>query len=407
MNTSEDTVGNGYAYLVLGLAVLANFSQFGARVVVSPLVPDIIADFGVTKSEVGLVLTGIWGVYALLQFPSGILADRFGEKRVIATSLVLVTVGSVALHISSTFVTFAVFALFLGAGAGLYFSVGTSLLTKIFGASERGQALGIHSTGGPLAGVVAPPVGAYVAARYGWRMALLFGGVVALPVLVGFVYTVRPVSNPNSDSVSETETQSIEASPSLPERVKSLATRPRLVYTTLLGVSLSFAWQSFSSFFPTFVVEEMGATKQTASLYFGAVFLLTAVFLPVMGRLSDSLGRDRLLGFSFVSMSTGILLFIVGEGTVTVYAGILVLGVGMSWGGVLQSRAMDIISDSERGTGFGLVRTVYMLIGATGSAVTGTVAEFAGWGVSWGIVVGLLLVALVSLALNTTLDLGL
>ncbi|MDY6775559.1 MAG: MFS transporter [Halobacteria archaeon] len=396
-----DRLGYSYPHVVLGLAVLANFSQFGARVVVSPLVPDIIADFGVSKSEVGLVLTGIWGVYALLQFPSGILADRVGEKRVITASLALVTVGSGVLYLSPSFVTFAVFALFLGAGAGLYFSVGTSLLTKIFGASERGQALGVHSTGGPLAGVVAPVVGAYVAARYGWRTALLFGGVVALPVLVGFVYTVRPVSD------LETEKDGSDDKPGLIETVVSLVSRPRLVYTTLLGVSLSFAWQSFSSFFPTFVVEEMGTTKQTASLYFGAVFLLTAVFLPVMGRLSDSLGRDRLLGFSFVSMSTGILLFVVGETTLAVYAGILFLGAGMSWGGVLQSRAMDIISDSERGTGFGLVRTVYMLIGATGSAVTGTVAEFAGWGFSWGIVVGLLLVALVSLALNTTLDLGL
>jgi MFS family permease len=111
---------------VLALAALANFSQFGARLVISPLVPDIIAAFSVTKSTVGLALTGVWATFALFQYPSGVLADRYGERRVILTALGLTAGCSLLLALSPSFLAFAAFAVLLGAGAGLYFSVGTA-----------------------------------------------------------------------------------------------------------------------------------------------------------------------------------------------------------------------------------------------------------------------------------------
>ncbi|SEH65565.1 hypothetical protein SAMN05192561_12211 [Halopenitus malekzadehii] len=46
---------------------------------------------------------------------------------------------------------------------------------------------------------------------------------------------------------------------------------------------------------------------------------------------------------------------------------------------------MDDISDAERGPGFGLVRTVYTTLGATGSVVTGVTADVLGWTASFGL----------------------
>ena len=65
-------------------------------------------------------------------------------------------------------------------------------------------------------------------------------------------------------------------------------------------------------------------------------------------------------------------------------------GVGFGWGGVLHSLLMDHLPADERASGFGLVRTVYMLLGSTGSVVVGTLADTAGWATAYGVVGGLL-----------------
>jgi len=52
---------------------------------------------------------------------------------------------------------------------------------------------------------------------------------------------------------------------------------------------------------------------------------------------------------------------------------------------VVQSRMMDGLSETDQGTGFGLFRTVYLLVGASGTAVVGTAADFAGWNAAFGL----------------------
>jgi hypothetical protein len=52
---------------------------------------------------------------------------------------------------------------------------------------------------------------------------------------------------------------------------------------------------------------------------------------------------------------------------------------------VVQSRMMDRLSEADQGAGFGLFRTVYLLVGASGTAVVGTAADLAGWGTAFGL----------------------
>jgi MFS family permease len=68
---------------------------------------------------------------------------------------------------------------------------------------------------------------------------------------------------------------------------------------------------------------------------------------------------------------------------------------------------MDQLSASERGFGFGLVRTVYMLLAASGSVVVGALADAGGWVPAYGIVVLLLVGGLCALGANRVLGLNL
>jgi hypothetical protein len=61
----------------------------------------------------------------------------------------------------------------------------------------------------------------------------------------------------------------------------------------------------------------------------------------------------------------------------------------------------------ERGTGFGLVRSAFVLLGSVGNAATGILAEFGGWELAYGLVVALLVGAAALVVGNRLLGLGL
>lgn len=62
----------------LGILAGGNFFQLGLRVLFGALVP-LLLEFDTMKATRGAFLTGMWGMYAIHQFPIGGLADKYGE----------------------------------------------------------------------------------------------------------------------------------------------------------------------------------------------------------------------------------------------------------------------------------------------------------------------------------------
>jgi predicted MFS family arabinose efflux permease len=369
-------------YATLAAATAANFGQFGARVVVSPFVLAVAGSLGVGKPAIGAALTGMWAAFALLQFPSGVLADRHGERRVMFVALALTVVGSTAVALSPTFLFFVGATILLGAGAGLYFSVGSALLARRF--ERQGRVLGVHSAGGPMAGLVVPVAATAVAAWYGWRAGVAVGGVTALVVLVVIVVFVEP-------------TPAVDPDLSLRDRLRprsalTLLRRPGVAFTVAVATIGMYVFQSFVSFFPTFLREYHQFGESEASFAFGVAFVLFAGALPAVGALADRYGTTAGLVGPFVTASVGFGVLLGAPTDGVVYVGVAVLGVGLAWGGVLQSRFMQLVPSDMQASGFGVARTVFVLLGAAGNVVTGTLSEVAGWPAAYGVVAALLLV---------------
>lgn len=382
--------------LTLGLLLGAFFGTMTARLVVSPLVPDLLVAFDVSKGAIGLALTGMWAAYAVTQFPAGAAADRFGARPLVLAGLAVTAVASLLLALAPSFPTFAVAAGAVGVGAGLYFPAAVALLTRLF--ENTGQVLGLHISGGDSAGLVVPVAATAVAARVGWREAL-----AVAPAVVVAMFVLSAWQLPGDD----------EAGPARRREPVDLRTplrllsAPTLLYTTSLAVLLAFTFQAVVSFFPTFLVEYWGLSVGRAGLHFAVVFLLWIVFSPVAGRLADAVGEDGVLAATTLFMIAGVAVLLAAPTFAVAVAGVVLLGIGMSWGGVIAARFMVALPAAGRTTGYGLVRSVYMLLGASGSVVTGTLAEVSGWPAAYGLLVVLLSAFALSLAVNRALDLGL
>ena len=386
-----------YQQTALLLCTFAFMATMAARLAISPLVPAITDDFAVSNAALGTALSLMWATYALTQFPSGIFGDRFGERRVILVALGLTAIASVLLAVSPSYEFFVLFTIVLGVGAGLHYTVATTYLTKQF--ADTGRAIGLHIAGGPVAGLVAPIAATLIAVRYGWRAGVLLGFFVAAPIFVLFAWRIRP-TEPDRPEQPMRERAELGA-------MVELLSRPSIAYTTLLSFLCAFVWQATASFLPTFFAEGQGLSPAIASALFSLYFVVHGLTQPLMGGLSDRIGRDSA---AIVTMSAGIVgygLLVVAGSLPQFVAGVLFIGLAMSWGAPIQSRFMDLLGASERGTGFGLVRTAYMTTGATGSVVVGILADLYGWDVSFTLLAGIMILGLGILAANRLFRLGL
>ncbi|SEW25278.1 MFS transporter [Natrinema salifodinae] len=385
-----------YQETVLTMCTLAFLATMAARLVISPIVPRLTAEFGVSNSVIGVALTGMWMAYFLSQFPSGVFADKYGERRVILVAVGGTAVASAFLAIAPVFPVFVIGTIVLGAVAGLHYSVATSLLTRTY--EEIGAAIGVHNSGGPIAGLVAPPIAAWVAVRYGWRAAIAIGAVVAVPIFVLFARSVRPIDPQRPDQAIADR---LELGP-----LVDLLSRPEIAFTVVLAVLGDFVWQAVSSFLPAFLVAYRGQPETTASLVFGGYFIVQGITQVGVGAASDRYGRQVVTAVCMAFSVAGFALLIAVPGPVAVVAAVLLLGIGLGWGAALLPRFMDHLSATERSAGFGLVRTVYGVLGALGSVVTGTLADLFGWAVSFGFLAALLGVVFAALVVNRAFSLG-
>ncbi len=385
-----------YRHTVLSLCMLAFLVTYFARLAISPVVPLIVEEFAVSNAAIGLALSGMWLAYGVSQFPSGVLADRFGERRVILVAVGGTASMSVLLALAPAFPAFVLAAVLLGLVAGLHYAVATTLLSRTF--DDIGTAIGLHSVGGPLAGLIAPVAAAWVGVRYGWRPAIALAALVGLPVFVLFAWRVRPTVPRRPDQPMRDRFRL--------ETLFELLSRPSVLLPLFVAMVGTYIVQGMMSFLPTFLVEFRGYSTGVAAGLFSAFFVVRAVAQVGIGRLSDRFGRDAAIGGAMLAGAIGTAGFVLGPGAVGVAVAVVLAGVGSSFFSAIDPRFMDALGDAERGAGFGLVRTVYTVIGSAGSVGVGLAADLFGWGVSLGILAVLFAVTVVVLAANWALGTG-
>lgn len=355
---------------ILGACTLAFFATMAARLVISPVVPLMSEAFAVSNAAIGLALSGMWAAYAAAQFPSGLLADRHGERRIILVAVGGTAGASTMLAGAPTYGVVLVGAVVLGGVAGLHYSVATSLLTRRL--PNTGAAIGIHTAGAPVAGLVIPMAAGAIGAWYGWRWAVALGAGIALPAAGLFAVAVQstPPTRPATSIWTRVRDQTL----------LRILVRPAVRRTLALSALGAFVWQATASFLPTFLVAYHGYSDPAAGALFSGYFAVQGATQPALGSLSDRIGRYPAAGLALGFGVAGYLGLVWGTTVWAVGAAIAAAGFAMGWGAALLPVFMDHLGPEERSAGFGLIRTTYMVLGASGSVLTGLIADLTGWG---------------------------
>ncbi len=379
-----------YRDVALALCTAALFVTVFGRLALSPVVPDIAGEFAVSNGRIGLALSGMWLAYALTQLPSGILADRYGDRAVVFVSVAGTGAAALIVALAPGFRVFAAGVVLLGGVAGLHYSVGTAVITRLY--ERTGTAIGLHNSGATIAGVLTPVIVAWVAVRYGWQPAVATTVVVAAPIALLIRMRLRD-REPRHPNRPLTEGLAVG-------RARAVLARPAVGFTMVIAVIADFTWQALASFLPTFLVQYHGVSGTTAGVLFAGYFVAQGALQVVVGAVADRFGYDAAIAACMIAGVGGIGLLIADLGLVAVGGGIVLLGASMGFGAAVFPRLMSLLNDENRGYGFGAFRTVYMVFAAAGPAVVGRVADAFGWPAAFGLLAGLLGLVVVLQLLN-------
>ncbi|MFB6131103.1 MAG: nitrate/nitrite transporter, partial [Salinigranum sp.] len=292
-------------YDALVLASLIWFLAKFLRYAFPPLFGTLQDTYGVSNTVLGTAFTGFMLVYAAMQFPSGVLADRLGSVRVIVAGALVASATALALFVPAPFAVLVVGMLLVGFGTGMHKTVSVGLLSRAY-SNRPGRALGVFDTIGGFGGAVAPVVIVAFAA-FGWRSVFLVGGLAGVVLAVLFAYQV-PRRLPESTHATA------EADPDADLRsYLAMFGDRRFTAFVLVTILVSFAFNGVVAFLPLYLTDYAGLTPAFASAVYGAMFAVTLV-QPVTGELSDRIGQLPIIGVTVVLATAGLggLLFLSG-----------------------------------------------------------------------------------------------
>ena len=352
-------------WVVLGLLFLIGLTapiQFQA---VAALAPFLIADVGLTYTDIG-VLTGLYmlpGV--LLAAPSGPLSAWIGDRLTLVLGIAMMAGSSVGFALTDSYAVMVACRLFGGAGAVAVSVLLPKVVTDWFIGREIATALAIIASSVGLGIGLSMAVLPLIAASWSWQAAMHgTAGICLLGIalLLG-VYRDRQADGPKS------------VGPVLLWRID----RREVVMSSLAGTGrglFSAGYAVFMSFLPPLLIMQ-GMAPVEAGLMTSVAALASLVSVPLGGYLSDRTGKHDyfIVGGSLSAAAACLLVPYVAPAMLWVVLFGFLRG-GCTGG--LMSLPSQVLRPESRNTGFAVVSAVYFVCMAIFPPIAGWLLDATG-----------------------------
>ncbi len=153
-----------------------------------PLFLEWQKEFGASFAELGLALVVMNIVSAALQTPLGFMVDRFGARPFLIGGTLVMSLAIAAMSLATSYWQILVLGAIAGIGIAVFHPADYSILAGSIAKERIGRAFALHTFSGNVGFALAPPVIAGLMLVMGWRDALLFVGLAALPIVAVIVW---------------------------------------------------------------------------------------------------------------------------------------------------------------------------------------------------------------------------
>ncbi len=171
---------SGYPWVVLAASLLVQTAASFGNQGISPLAPFLVDDLGLTRGQLGLVVTATYLGASFVLVLAGNLSDRFGVRAIFLLAMVGAGIPLALAAGAPSYAWLLVPMAVYGVGNGFALPPTNRAIVDWFPSRHRGLAMGVKQTGVALAGVLCGLVVPGLAFTLGWRGAVAILGLVTV-----------------------------------------------------------------------------------------------------------------------------------------------------------------------------------------------------------------------------------
>ena len=330
------------------------------------LLPLLAQAFGLNLTQVGTIRTAHRVAMAAFQLPAGLIAERFGERNLLALGTLLSGLAFIALGFASGYAMILVALFFAGMGSAVQHPLSSTIISHAYPGEGRRTALGTYNFAGD--------VGKFV-----------FGGVVSLCVFAGISWQVPVVAFGAAGVagavviflwVANTHATSHD-DPKPKIRGWGIRNKPAFAALCVVDMVDSMTRTGFLTFI-AFLLIAKGVPKAWALLAVPLVLVGGMAGKYFCGVLAERVGVIRTIVITEAATGAGILATLVLPGTATFFLLPLLGVVLQGTSSVVYGTVGDLVESDKLPRAFGMVYTVGAVCGIVAPIIYGLLGDAIG-----------------------------
>ncbi len=299
--------------------------------------------FGITSAQTSMLFALARAENGLLGPITGWLMDKFGPMPLAVIGTAMAGTGYILLSRTENYTQFLlIYVIIISIGATTSFMQTAFVALNNWFIKKRGLVMSINSAAFRLGSAVLVPTFSYIVYEWGWQNAVLILGIFLLVFItpLGFFYRRSPESmglRPDGDLAEKKSNKSVNDSRyyssgyTWKEAIKTSAFWFLTIATTL---RLSIHGAIFVHMIPILVWK--GISASTAAWYVGFLALVGVPVILILGRLSDKLGRPKMLAVCYSASGLSLFLVNISDNSIYLLLSLMLLvgseaGSGLNW----------------------------------------------------------------------------
>ena len=291
----------GLIVFALWLLVFSASSQI---MIITPILPQIGDELGIAESRLGTLVSAYSIMVGLFAIVAGPVSDKIGRRRILLLGTAIMT-GALMMHYFVVgYYSFLAVRVGAGCAGGILSGSAVSYIGDFFPYNRRGWATGWVMSGMAFGQIAGIPLGIVLAGAYGFKVPFYL-----FAVAMGATFVLIWLRVPQPD-VQRAEGRLTVASAVQNYRAmlakSEIAAAAVAYFTMFIGVSL------FVVYLPYWLEQSLGVSQNEIASLFVVGGIANVLTGPQAGKLSDRIGRKRIIilssiGLSLVMLSTTVL----------------------------------------------------------------------------------------------------
>jgi ACDE family multidrug resistance protein len=289
---------SGKLYLNKNLQIIFGITLIAVMGVASitPAFPRIERELNISEQQVGYLITIFTLPGVFLTPVLGVLADRYGRKKILVPSLMLFGVAGFMCFFMRNYQMLLLFRLLQGIGAASIGSLNVTLIGDFFKGTERAGAMGYNASILSIGTASYPAIGG-ILATFGWYFPF-FLPAFAVPMALVVIYSLDSGKSSNSEKFSIY----------LAKAWKSIKDKRVILIFIASIFTFIILYGAYLSYFPFLVDSKFSAAPYVIGILFSVSSLTTALTSSQVGKLSARFSDKTLLKTAFVIYTISLLI---------------------------------------------------------------------------------------------------